>query len=112
MAITPTFTANANGRQRVGKQKVVDGVITPTAADTYATGGFAVTAALFGLSTIESLVVRNARNGTEFMVADWDPANSKIMLGWTGGAVSSELDEITNNDVVTGFTLDVTVKGR
>lgn len=110
MAVTVAFARNANGLQRVGKQKVVDGVITPTG--TYETGGVAVTAALFGLATIESLTCSVARNGTEFMVADWIPGTSKIMLGWGGGAISSELDEITNGDTVTDFLLDVQVKGR
>jgi len=110
MAVTVTFAADSNGVQRVGNQKVVSGVITPTG--TYETGGVAVTAALFGLGNIESLSCSTARNGTEFMVADWIPGTSKIMLGWGGGAVSSELDEITNADTVTGFLMDVTVKGR
>lgn len=110
MAVTVTFTANTNGRQRVGNQRVADGVITPNG--TYETGGVAVTAALFGLSRIESLTVSTARNGTEFMLADWIPGTSKIMLGWGGGAISSELDEITNGDTVTDFLMDVTVKGR
>lgn len=110
MAVTVAFTTNSNGRQRVGRQTVVDGVITPTG--TYVTGGFSVAASDFGLSTIESITCNSARNGTEFMVADWDKANSKIMLGWTGAVVSTELDEITNGDTVTSFTIDVTVKGR
>lgn len=110
MAVTIAFAADSNGKQRVGKQRVVSGRITPTG--TYATGGFAVTASDFGLSTIETLEVGTARNGTEFMVAHWDSANSKIMLGWSGGAISSELDEITNGDTVTNFVVDVTVKGR
>lgn len=110
MAVTVAFTANTNGRQRVGRQIVVDGVLTPTG--TYETGGIAVTAATFGLTSIETVMVRSARNGTEFMVTDWNPATSKIFLGWTGGATGSELDEITNGDTVTGFTMDITVKGR
>lgn len=110
MAVTATFTADANGRQLVGRQRQVTGRITPTG--TYETGGFAVTAGLFGLSTIDSLEVGQARNGTEFMDTFWDKANNKIMLGWTGGAVSSELDEITNADTVTDFVMDVTVRGR
>jgi|GEM_PF-4881983 len=110
MAVSVTFAANANGRQRVGNQSVVDGVITPTG--TYETGGITVTAALFGLSVIESVTCSTARNGTEFMSADYIPGTKKIILGWGGGATSSELDEITNTDTVTGFLLDVSVKGR
>lgn len=110
MAVTVAFTANTNGRQRVGKQHVVDGVLTPTG--TYETGGIAVTASDFGLTAIESLDVATAHNGTEFMVANWVPSTSKIILGWTGAVVSTELDEITNGDTVTNFVMDVTVKGR
>lgn len=110
MAVTVAFSKDANGKQRVGRQFVVSGRLTPTG--TYATGGFAVTASTFGLSTLETLDVGTPRNGTEFMVAHWDKANSKIMLGWGGGAISSEFDEITNADTVTNFVMDVTVKGR
>lgn len=110
MAITVAFTKDTGGVQRVGKQKVVSGRITLTG--TYATGGFAVTAGDFELSAIDSLSVSPAWLGTEVLTAVWDPANSKILLGWTGGATSSELDEITNGDTDTGFVLDVTVKGR
>lgn len=110
MAVTIAFAEDANGRQRVGKQHVISGRITPTG--TYETGGVAVTAGAFGLGVIESLEVGHAWNGTEVMTTAWDSANSKIKLGWTGGAVSSELDEITNADTVTGFVMDVTVKGR
>ena len=109
MAVTVAFTADTSGRQRVGRQHVVTGRLTPTG--TYETGGFAVAASTFGLGTIDSLDVGTPRNGTEFMVAHWDSANSKIMLGWGGGAISSELDEITNADTVTGFVMDITVKG-
>lgn len=111
MAVTIAFAKDTEGRQRVGKQTVVTGRITPTG--TYATGGFAVTAADFGLGSIESLRISgSAFNGTEFNIASWDSANSKIKLGWTGAVVSTELDEITNGDTCTGFVVDVEVKGR
>lgn len=110
MAVTIAFAHDTGSPQFAGKQKVVTGRITPTG--TYATGGFAVAASDFGLGKIESVRPLSARNGTEFMVAHWDSANSKIMLGWTGGAISSELDEITNGDTVTSFVVDVEVKGR
>ena len=110
MAITVAFVADTNGIQRVGKQKVVSGRLTLTG--TYVTGGFAVAASDFGLSAIESLVPGQAWLLTEVLTAVWDSANSKIKLGWTGGAISSELDEITNGDTDTGFVLDVEVKGR
>lgn len=110
MAVTVAFAQDSHGKQRVGRQFVVSGRLTPTG--TYETGGFAVTASTFGLGSINTLEVGTPRNGTEFMVAHWDSANSKIMLGWGGGAVSSEFDEITNADNVADFVMDVTVKGK
>ena len=111
MAVTYAFTEDANGRQRVGKQHVVNGTITLTG--TYETDGFAVTAGSFGLAIIESLDITSpAWLLTEFLTAAWVPADSKIKLGWTGGATGSEFDEITNADTVTDFVLNVEVKGR
>lgn len=111
MAVTYTVTDHDNGRQRVGKQHVVDCRIT--LSGTYETGGFAITASSFGLAIIESVGVKsNPWETTEAYTASWDSANSKIKLGWTGGATSSELDEITNADDVTDVVLDVEVKGR
>lgn len=111
MAVTATFTADTGGRQRVGKQHVVKGRYS--LSGTYATGGFAVAAGDFGLGTIESLHVgSNPWETTEAYTASWDSTNSKIKLGWTGGATSSELDEITNADDVTDVVLDVVVYGR
>lgn len=110
MAVTATFTPDTQGRQRVGKQIHVSGTIDPVG--TYATGGFAVTAALFGLSRLDSLTINDEpNNATEFMVAKFIPATGLIKLGWTGGAISSELDEITNADNCTGFVMGVTAKG-
>lgn len=110
MAVVATFTADTRGRQRVGRQKQVTGVVDPVG--TYETNGFAVTPALFGLSAIDSLTINdNPSNGTEFMVAKYVPATGLIKLGWGGGAVSSELDEITNADTCTGFIMGVTVRG-
>lgn len=111
MAVTFTFAEDPNGRQRVGKQHVVTGVATLTG--TYETGGFAVAASAFGLAIIESLTVTSAPwETTEQYTAAWDSANSKIILGWTGGATGSELDEITNADDVGDVALGLEVKGR
>lgn len=110
MAVTVTFTEDTNGRQRVGRQHVVSGRIS--LSGTYETGGFTVNKDTFGLQALESLQVANFWNGTEMMVAVWDSANSKVKLGWTGGATSSELDEITNSDNVGSFVGDITAKGR
>ena len=111
MAVTATFTEHTNGRQRSGRNHFVYGALDPVG--TYETGGFAITAGLFGLNSIESVLINgDANNGTEFMVAKWDRTNSKIKLGWGGATASSEFDEITNGDTCTGFVMDVTVRGR
>lgn len=111
MAVTISFSEDDHGRQRVGKQFQVTGRLTLTS--TYETGGFAIAASDFGLNAIESVSVNsNPWETTEAYTASWDRANSKIKLGWTGGAISSELDEIANSDDVSGVVLDVTVTGR
>lgn len=110
MAITVAFTPDNAGRQVSGRQRVVSGRLTLTG--TYVTGGFSITASDFGLSTIDTVIPGNAWLLTEVLTAVWDSTNSKIKLGWSGGAISSELDEITNGDTDTGFVLDVTVKGK
>lgn len=111
MAVTYSFTQDAEGRQRVGKQHVVSGLLT--ASGTYSTGGDAVSASLFGLGSIESLSVDSAfTNGTEAMVSRYIPSSGKLMHFWGGGAVSSELDEITSADTITSFALHVTVRGH
>lgn len=109
MAVTIAFTREGK-IERLGRAKVTEGYITPTG--TYATGGYAVAASDFGFSTLDSLSVGSAHNGTEFMVAKYVPSTGKVILGWGGGAISSELDEITNGDTVTGFVSHVTAKGR
>lgn len=108
MAVTVS-SAEIIPRQRVGRHYETRYTLTLTG--TYATGGFAVSAANVGLSVITDLEPGTCRNGTEFMVTEWIASTAKIILGWTGGATSSELDEITNGDTVTSFTVDVTAKG-
>ena len=110
MAVTYTYTEDAQGRQRVGKQHVTSGLLT--LSGTYVTGGEAPAASLFGLGTIESFSVDSAvTNGTESMVGRYLPTGL-LQLFWGGGAISSEFDEITNGDTVTSFACRVTVKGR
>lgn len=109
MAVTYTFAEDTRGRQRVGRGKEVRGRLTLTG--TYETGGFAVTANSLGLSMLDSLVPFTPWEGTEAFLSAWDSANSKIKLGWTGGAVSSEFDEITNAFTATGVVLDVVARG-
>lgn len=110
MAITATFTQATNGRQRVGRQKEVRGEINPVG--TYVTGGFSIPASLLGLGRIDSLTIDDSpNNGTEFMVANWIQSSGLVKLGWTGAAISTELDEITNADTTTGFVFNITARG-
>lgn len=110
MAVTYSFTQDAEGRQRVGKQHVVSGLLT--LSGTYVTGGEAPSASLFGLGNIESFSIDSAvTNGTEAMIGRYLPTGL-LQLFWGGGATSSELDEITNGDNVGSFACRVTVKGR
>lgn len=110
MAVTYAFTLDPQGRQRVGKQHVLSGLLTATG--TYTTGGDAVTPASVGLGVIESLSIDSAfTNGTEAMVSRYLPTGL-LQHFWGGGAISSELDEITAADTVTGFAARITVKGR
>lgn len=110
MAATYAFTADPRGDQRVGRQRQVSGTLT--ANGTYTTGGDAVAASLFGMSVVESFQFDSAfTNGTEAMVSQYHPSSGKLQHFWTGGAVSSELDEITSSDTITGFSARVTVRG-
>lgn len=111
MAVTYAFTADPQGRQRVGKQHVVSGQVTLTG--TYVTGGDAISASTFGLGAIESFdITSGVTNGTETLIGRYLPSSGKVQLFWGGGAISSELDEITNGDTVTSFAFQCQVKGR
>lgn len=111
MAVTITFTADTNGRQVVGQQRVVRGRIT--CSGTYATGGFAVAASDFGLSRLDSLEISGgAWTGTTGLIAGWDSANLKIKL-FEGGATptSNPFDEKGNTESVANYVLDVAAYG-
>lgn len=128
MAVTVAFTADAHGRQRVGKQKVYEGRLTLTG--TYDTGGVAVVASNFGLTRLDSLRVNSAWEGAESYTAIWDSTNGKIKLGWspahthtentaatytqnatTAASTAAVLSEIANTTDVSNVLLDITVKG-
>jgi hypothetical protein len=112
MAVTVAFSTATAGRQRVGRQHVVDGRLT--LSGTYATGGFAVTAADFGLSSIESLRVNTPFEGTAAYAARWDSTNSKVFLyvGDNDNVADAPLIEVANTTDVSDVALDITVKGR
>lgn len=110
MAVTYAFTPDAGGIQVVGRQKQVRGTIS--LSGTYATGGKTVTPSLFGLSVVEGLDAQLAFKATEALIPLVESGSWNVKLFWTGGAVSSELDEIANSTNVGGYVFRVTVVGR
>lgn len=111
MAVTYAFALDPEGRQRAGKQHAVSGTLT--LSGTYTTGGDVVPADTFGLGSVETFNVTSAvTNGTESLIGRYLPASGKLQLFWGGGAISSELDEITAADNVGSFACQVEVKGR
>lgn len=114
MAVTYAFTADTRGDQRIGRQKVRTGVLTATG--TYVTGGDAIAASLFGLSDLDSLTINSATTGNtnqvEALVSRYNATTGELQHYWTGGATGSELDEITNGDTITNFSVHVTARGR
>ena len=108
-----TFTADTNGRQRVGKQIHVTGRLISDDGD-YAANGLAVTAAMFGLSKLESLDIHGlAADGASavlFEGAYWDAPASTILLA-TSAADGDPLDE-GNTTALSGYTIRCTAKGR
>lgn len=113
MAVTYAFTLDTRGDQRVGRQRVKTGVLTATG--TYTTGGDAIAASLFGLSALDSLQINSATTGNtgqvEALVSRYNATTGELQHYWTGGAIGSELDEITAADDIGNFSLHVTARG-
>ena len=108
-----TFTANTNGKQRVGKQKYVSGVLTSDNGD-YAAGGLAVTAATFGLSRLDDVDIHGvvsdgATAGVLAEGAYYDATTKKIQF-FTSAGDGDPMDE-GNTTALNGYTLRVTAKG-
>lgn len=109
-----TFTADSpGGRQRVGKQTIVQGVLTSDDGD-YAAGGLAVTASTFGLSRLDQvdihgLVSDGATAATLFEGAFYDKTAGKIQFA-TSAADGDPLDE-GNTTALSAYTLRVTARG-
>lgn len=108
-----TFTADANGYQRVGKQRHVTGVLTSDDGD-YAAGGLAVTASTFGLLRLDSLDVHGivsdgATAATLAEGAYYDATTGKVQF-FTSAGDGDPFDE-GNTTALSGYTLRVTAKG-
>lgn len=107
-----TFTADTNGRQRVGKQKWVTGKLVSDDGD-YAANGLAISASMFGLSRLDSLDIHGlASDGDSSLLfegAYYDAPNLKLQLA-TGGADGDPFDE-SNTTALSGYTIRCTAKG-
>lgn len=108
-----TFTKDTNGRQRVGKQYHVTGVLTSDNGD-YAAGGLAVTAATFGLSRLDGVrihgVVSDGASGATAFEAPYYDATTKKIQFFEQGAGAGPFPE-SNNTALSGYTIRVTAVG-
>lgn len=108
-----TFTASTNGRQRVGKQYHVSGVLTSDDGD-YAAGGLAVTASTFGLNRLDDVRIYGvasdgATAGILFESAYYDATTGKVQLATSAGD-GDPMDE-GNTTSLSGYTIRVTAVG-
>ncbi len=107
-----TFTADTNGRQRIGRQSVVTGQLVSDNGD-YAVGGLAVTAATFGLSRLDSLAIHGpAIDGTGAILAEpavYDAAAGKVTM-FTSAGDGDPMDE-SNTTALSGYIFACTAKG-
>lgn len=80
-----TITKSKRGPEYLGTRKVVPADIVLD--NSYPTGGYALTPAMFGGRKIESVEVIGANPAGGRMSYYWDPANLKLMVFYpTGGA--------------------------
>jgi hypothetical protein len=107
-----TFTADAHGVQRVGKQTHKTGQLVSDNGD-YVAGGLAVSASTFGLSRLDSVDVHGvAIDGTAAVLAEgatWDKAAGTISL-FTSAGDGDPMDE-GNTTALNGYIIRVTAKG-
>jgi hypothetical protein len=107
-----TFTADAHGVQRVGKQTHKTGQLVSDNGD-YVAGGLAVSASTFGLSRLDSVDVHGvAIDGTAAVLAEgatWDKAAGTISL-FTSAGDGDPMDE-GNTTALNGYIIRVTATG-
>jgi hypothetical protein len=107
-----TFTADAQGVQRVGQQTWKTGQLVSDNGD-YAAGGLAVSASTFGLSRLDTVDVHGVViDGTAATLAEgatWDKAAGKISL-FTSAGDGDPMDE-GNTSAINGYIIRVTAKG-
>jgi hypothetical protein len=106
MAATITFDNRTTGSKQSGRlfsgsEKVRRGTGN---LGIYATNGVAVTAATFGLRTLNHVDISSATDGSTLFV--WDAANGKIK------AFSAVGTEVTNSTDISSKTFRFEAKGR
>lgn len=94
LSATSTIVSNASaGSHRKTKLRL-------TASGTYSTGGYALTAASFGLNKLDWVDVTLVKPLTGFASVDWDRATSKILAYTSAGA------EVANATADTGLVVE------
>lgn len=80
----------------------------------YPAGGYPITPATFGLSSIDFIDVQGVRQGVDASHAvawEWDHVNSKLKA-WKANGATATLGEVANTDLSTASVLRVRVTGR
>jgi hypothetical protein len=88
------------------------GSITLPASSTYATGGFSLGPAVFGMSQVFTAIVRFRPTGAGAgRLAAYNPATGVVLAYEDGATVAGAFDEVPNATDLTGAVLDVVVFG-
>lgn len=112
MAFNPTYAGVGDNKLDVyGATDVAIWTITMGGADTYLTGGLALTAALFGLSRpilAVEVIAMNTTAQSGGMVWQWNFTTQSLMAVWSGAAAGA-LPQVTNGTSIANFVLYVKV---
>jgi hypothetical protein len=95
---------NTGGRLRL--------IVDITGDNSYPTGGWAVTPAQLGVQRIDRVSADVKSPSTTSYIAQWDYANNKIKVFWTGAAVNGTLGEVTNATNLSTLVLRAEVVGN
>ena len=108
-----TFTQNARGRQRIGRQTHVTGRLTPVDDGDWTAGGFALTASQFGLNRLDDVRFHGAAiNGTGATLGSlpaWDATAGKFTC-FEANTADAELVE-SDLTAMSGYEFHVTAIG-
>jgi hypothetical protein len=78
--------------------------ILATGDDSYATGGYALTASSFGFDTLHAVIVLGSTSGN---VAQWDPATGKLLFFRTGTSANTALNEVAAAQDLSAVTVSL-----